>query len=72
MYAMYNRVKKEHVKSQDVNPDSKKNKSNLPLHTFVATVRDVPCLSMFYVFFFRYDNACERVQPESFCSPISL
>jgi len=51
MYAMYNRVKKEHVKSQDVNPDSKKNKSNLPLHTFVATVRDVPCLSMFYVFF---------------------
>jgi hypothetical protein len=71
MYAMYNRVKKEHVKSQDVNPDSKKNKSNLPLHTFVATVRDVPCLSMFYVFF-RYDNACERVQPESFCSPISL
>ena len=71
MYAMYNRVKKEHVKSQGVNADTKKNKSNLPLHTFVATVRDVPCLSMFYVFF-RYDNACERVQPESFCSPISL
>ena len=71
MYAMYNRVKKEHVKSQGFNADTKKNKSNLPLHTFVATVRDVPCLSMFYVFF-RDDNACERVQPESFCSPISL
>ena len=48
MYAIYNRVKKEHVKSKGQNPDTKKNKSNMPLHTFVATVRNVPCQSMIF------------------------
>ena len=50
MYATYNRVKKEHVKSLGVNADTKKNKSNLPLHTFVATVCGVHCLSIFVFF----------------------